>query len=432
MSRLVAEVLKRVESDGLAVRNSSLNMPPVAVNKVELYLSFHGNDRCAHCVTCSGPHRQEMLLPDDARKVLRNVRDFSILTRLRQLSSVGHFRFARPRRCRELDTIERPPSELTAQLIGDYADCLMGKGYTSEWVGEGLTTTLPFGRPSIRLSGGEFFTWPHKLGGKPVEEDRRLELQCELLQQIRDILPEYDIFILTNGRFASSQQRADKVLAAWSGCSPAGGGRTRLSISIDVFHRPPPGSTVEEMLNRIWVACRKVNMGAPFLYGVTNARVGLVGRALTQLGCCKAEVSLITDMSGSGLNPRASLCLDPVDLAATDGCNELKGFFCETEYGIIPVNNIVVTPEGRMAYCCACVGDYGDFVHEPRRCLRNVLLDPVSVMLRRHETAVKLLNIAVKLDPSIKVFGTGENAAITGSTCYQMLTGRRPGCNGEN
>jgi len=47
------------------------------------------------------------------------------------------------------------------------------------------------------------------------------------------------------------------------------------------------------------------------------------------------------------------------------------------------------------------------------------------LMLRRAETAIPLLNTAVELDPTIKVLGAGEHPAVTGSTCYQLMTGKR-------
>ena len=73
-----------------------------AVNKVELYPTFVCNDGCEHCITRSGPQRRQTLAPDDAGLVLEHVRDYSILTRLRQVLGDGHFRCIIPDRQREL------------------------------------------------------------------------------------------------------------------------------------------------------------------------------------------------------------------------------------------------------------------------------------------------------------------------------------------
>jgi len=89
------------------------------------------------------------------------------------------------------------------------------------------------------------------------------------------------------------------------------------------------------------------------------------------------------------------------------------------------VDNIVIMTTGQLAYCCVCVGDFGNFLYEPENALKSITTDPVAMMLRREQTAINLLNIAVELDPTIKVFGYGKNAAVTGSTCYQFLSGKR-------
>ncbi|GEM_PF-1570609 len=402
-----------------------LELPLPAVNKVEFYLSFHGNDRCAHCISCSGPHKQETISPADAMEIVKNVESFSILNRLKTVLGEGSFKFDRPEKCKKLDAMKKPPRVLTGEFKQDYADCLMGKGFTSQWIGSDEITHLNFGRPSIRLSGGEFSTWPHQIDGRRVPEKERFRYQRELLEHIRKLLPEYDIFILTNGRFAEKAEMTDRVIRQWLDTGQRGGGRTRICISVDVFHSPPPGNTVQGMLRQIWSACRHYGISAPYLYGITNNRVMLLGRALETFGCCKMNIVKPENISRSSINPVEEIHLDPVDLISTGGCNELKGFFCATKRGTILVNNIVILPTGNLAYCCACVGDFGNFKDDPERSLENIVRDPVALMLRREQTAVNLLNIAVEMDPSIKLFGSEKNAAVTGSTCYQLLSGKR-------
>ncbi len=367
-----------------------------------------------------------MLPPDDAEVVVRNLARHSVGTRLRAVLGEGTCLFEHPRKCDELDQYASPPTRLYDSLVRDYADCLMGKGHVSRWVSERGEIDLPFGRPSIRITGGEFYTWPHRLHERTTAEDERLAMQKRLLDSIRSALPEYDIFVLTNGRFAVSQETAERVVGAWAGNVTPEGGRTRICISVDVFHRPPPASTVEEMLSRIWKGCRKAGLGAPYLYGIPNRRIVLTGRALTCFARCDAEKEPeAANVSGSSLYPSDRLMLDPVDLVHEQGCPEMKGLFFETPLGALLLNNVVVSPAGRLAYCCACVGDYGDFVNEPNACLRNMLTDPVSLMLRQTHTTIDLLRTAVEIDPSIKVLGSGYNAPVTGSTCYQLLSGTR-------
>jgi hypothetical protein len=323
-----------------------------------------------------------------------------------------------------LDELSQPPERLTEDMIQEYADCLMGRGYSSQWASPVSTVNLNFGRPSVRISGGEFYTWPHVIRDRRIPENERLNYQTQLLHSIRTTLPEHDIYILTNGRFAESAEKAKRVIEQWAAGETPAGGRTRICISTDIFHRPPPGSTVEQMLERIWAANRQAGLGAPYLYGVTNRRIALLGRALESFGCC-SEMTEFQNVSGSSFNPTADITLDPINLAAAGGCRELKGFVCETQHGVILVNNVVVMPSGRLAYCCACVGDFGDFLNDPEECLRRCLTDPVAMMLRRRETTISLLNIATELDPTIAVFGSGENASVAGSTCYQLLSGKR-------
>jgi len=400
-------------------------VPLPAINKVEFYLSFYGNDCCSHCITDSGPHRKEVMQPHNIRPILENVAKYSVINRLRGVANGGKFVFDLPGKCKKLDDLAEPPEKMTDELIQQYSDCLMGKGYSSKWVKEDSTVDLNFGRPSVRLSGGEFYTWPHELDGRKIAENERLVYQKALLDNIREILPEYDIFILTNGRFAESDEKANRVIEHWAGDPTTAGGRTRMSISLDMFHRPPNGSTVEQMLKRIWAGNKASGLGAPFLYGINNHWVALAGRALEEFGCCHGCKVEFKNVSGSSYNPEGDIKLDPVDLVASGGCRELKGFVCETERGAILVNNIVIMPTGQLAYCCVCVGDFGNFLQKPEDALKSIMTDPIAMMLRREQTAINLLNIAVELDPTIKVFGYGKNVAVTGSTCYQLLSGKR-------
>jgi hypothetical protein len=403
-----------------------LELPVPSINKAELYLSFHGNDCCAHCITFSGPHRKETLSPSRARRVLRNMGRYSVITRLQELFGDGAYVCDRPPEMRDLDTSVAPPPRLSETLNRVYANCLMGKGASSEWRHNGNAYPLPFGRPSIRFSGGEFSTWPHHIDGKPTTAQQRLDLQTDILREARTALPEYDLFILTNGRFAVNAEIARRTIDAWAQAQPSqGDGRIRLCISVDVFHRPPAESAVEKMLERIWTACRECNLSSPYLYGISSRRIGLIGRALMTYANVDKRNETIRNVSGSDYVDTPGIALDPVDLVCSDGCNEVKGFLCPTPQGAFPVNNIVVNPDGRLAYCCACVGDYGDFVDSPCSTLSAIIRDPISMMLRKGESAAALLGIAASLDPTIKTFGAGPYAAATGSTCYQMLSGIR-------
>jgi len=269
--------------------------------------------------------------------------------------------------------------------------------------------------------------WPAEVNGRALSENERLAEQGKLLERARVILPEHDVWILTNGRFATSQERADTVVERWvrGVNAPSAGGRTRIGISVDVFHRPPPGSTVEEMIERIWQPALAHGLGVPFLYGLPNHRIGHLGRAFGGFPIGRLEKGRIPNASRSTLNPVADIIVDPVDLVAGSGCREVRGFVFQHGAGCSLANNIVVAPSGHLVYCCACLGDYGDFVREPEDSLRRMLTDPVAIMLRRAETVVPLMNTAVELDPTIQVLGTGEHPAVTASTCYQLMTGRR-------
>jgi len=428
MNSLVTQVVETLRRRSLLpeVPEAVARFVP-AINKVELYPTFCCNDRCAHCITCSGPQRRQTLAPEDAGTVLEHVRDYSILTRLRQLLGDGRFCCDVPEQQRQLEVMAHPPRRLTDSLKSAYADCLQGKGQSAKWVSGSGSSALNFGRPSVRISGGEFFMWPAEVNGRTLSEGERIAEQGRLLERARAILPEHDVWILTNGRFATSRERADAVVDRWArgANAPSVGGRTRIGISVDVFHRPPPGSTVEEMLQRIWQPALAHGLGAPFLYGLPNHRIGYLGRTFGRFPVGRLEKGRIPNASRSTFNPVGDIIVDPVDLVASGGCREVRGFVFQHGAGCSPANNIVVAPSGRLVYCCACLGEYGDFVHEPEQALRRMLTDPIARMLRLAETVVPLMNTAVELDPTIKVLGRGEHSAVTASTCYQLMTGRR-------
>jgi hypothetical protein len=398
-----------------------------AVNKVELYPTFQCNDRCGHCITHGGPERREMLDPDRAAKVLEHVRDTSLLGHLPRLLGQGRFECPVPPAQRELAEMAEPPDRLTYARKGAYAEALQGKGQLAAWVRDGTRTPLNFGRPSLRISGGEFFVWPREVRGRTLSEDERLGRQEELVAQARALLPDYDVWILTNGRFATSQRRAAAVVGRWArgANAPGAGGRTRIGISVDVFHRPPQGATVEQMLGRIWRPALETGLGAPFLYGLPNNRIGYLGRAFGRFPLGRLGPGHVPNASGSTFNPVGEMVVDPVDLFASGGCREVRGFVFEHGGRLTLVHNIVVAPSGHLVYCCACLGDYGDFVRAPRQALQRMLTDPVSRMLRDPQTVVPLMDTAVELDPTITVLGAGAHPAATASTCYQLMTGRR-------
>ncbi|MDY6935369.1 MAG: hypothetical protein SVZ03_14235 [Spirochaetota bacterium] len=423
---LTNEIIKTLKHKNLipTIPDKS-KIPLPAINKVELYLSFHGNDRCAHCITNSGPHRGESLHPNRAKQVIDNIAKYSILSRLQTLDRGGQFRTIYPAKYEKLYMRPKPPKKLTKEVYQGYADCLMGKNYTSMWINDQRITPLNFGRPSIRISGGEFYTWPHVMDGVEVSKNDRLKFQKDLLKYINNRIPEYDIFILTNGRFAKDIQSANTVIQHWSDHETDNSGRTHICISMDPFHHAPSNSTLMDMLNRIWKACRKSRIGTPLLYGVPNNRIMLLGRALVSFSKGNGKSIEVKDITKNSYYTDGRIELDPVDLIATDGCNELKGFICETEYGAFIANNIVVLPSGHLAYCCACVGNFGDFINKPQETLLNITTNTIAVMLRRKQTAINILSTAVELDPSIKLFLDGKNSAVTGSTCYQMLSGIR-------
>jgi len=418
----VEELAKRGE---LAAWPDGLEGVVPAANKIELYLTYHCNDRCQHCITRSGPERRESMPPERVAKVLGILCQYSVVERLRQLLGEGVLETGADEEMTRLAGLPDPPARLDGPLQSTYARLLQGGG-TSRWRTRQGSVEVPLGRPSIRLSGGEFYTWPVGL-----PESERLQHQAALLGLIRRLLPEYDVWVLTNGRFARDEARARRVVAHWGGAETSGGGQIRICISVDAFHRPPAGSTTEQMLTRLWQASRSAGLAAPFLYGIPNNRVGLVGRAFETMSPGTLEAPDLRHGHSASVNPLTALVVDPIDLMATDGCRELQGFYCAHADRGFPVHNVVVAPSGHLTYCCACVGDYGDLLTDPRRALQNMAGDPVARMLRQGTSAARLLATAARLDPSVLVVGSGENAAATGCTCYQVLSGvRLPGTPG--
>ena len=143
LGKVLAELSKR---DLIPQFPDGFQVPLPAINKVELYLSFYGNDCCAHCIVNAGPHRKEVMQPHNIRPVLENIAKFSIINRLRAVAGGGEFVFDLPAKCKKLDELAEPPEKMTEELIQKYSDCLMGKGYSSKWVKEYSTIDLDFGR----------------------------------------------------------------------------------------------------------------------------------------------------------------------------------------------------------------------------------------------------------------------------------------------
>ena len=179
------------------------------------------------------------------------------------------------------------------------------------------------------------------------------------------------------------------------------------------------------MLNRIWTAAWKYGFMAPHLYGIPNQTIGLIGRALDNFRPGKIQKNEVNNVSQSSFNPLTYIIVDPYDLVKSGGCRETKGFVIKNGEGVLLGNNVFISPSGHLVYCCACVGNYGDFINNPQECMRTIVTDPLARALRNKETVAPLLNLAAELDPTINIFGTGDNAAVTGSTCFQMLSGKR-------
>ena len=426
MNTMTKTVLEKAREQGIIPETRPI-MPMAHISSAELYLTLYCNDNCLHCITDSGGDRKEMMSPEDAHKVIANIAKYSILEPLRKLYGNGDYRFTPPPQCNQLDEMKKPPDKLTYSLIQTYSACAVGHGCVSEWITAEGTFRLNFRKPAIRLSGGEFFMWPRSLNGKILSEDERLHFQQELIRQIRSELPIYDLWILTNGRFATDQKRADNVLRHWAKYADTSNSesKVRVCMSVDVFHRPPSGSTITDMLQRIWKSSWKYGFMAPHLYGAPNQSVALLGRAIENFNPGKMQKSEIENVSQSSFNPFTYLMVDPLDLVECGGCQETKGFVVGHGESKLLGHNIFVGPSGDMVYCCACLSSYGDFVNDPRQCLHNIVTDPLACALRRKDTVIPLLKLAAELDPTIRVFGTGEHKEVTGSTCYQLLSGKR-------
>lgn len=428
MNSLVKKVVRTVTEQKHVPDFSTTHVPIPAVNKAELYLTFKCNDRCAHCITRSGPERRELMLPKQANTLLENLAQFSVTRRLEAVCGPGRMVSVDNDRRQKLEEMKSPPAVLTEELKQDYSDALQGRGLKAEWITSKQRIPLNFSRPSIRLSGGEFFMWPFELNGRRLSLKERLEFQQNFLRRARERLPEYDIWILTNGRFVRDNAIAEQVIRHWSVNSSQedqGRARTRICVSVDVFHRPPEGSSIEEMLDRLWKFCNQYNMSAPFLYGITNQRIGFLGRVIDHFAPGILSKEAIENVSGSRINPIKDILVDPVDLTETEGCREVKGFYFDHQNRGFIANDVAVDPKGHLVYCCACLGDYGDFLSSPAETLRRIVTDPISIMLRSSENTIRLMNTAVGLDPTIRVLGKAPHPAATASTCYQMMTGIR-------
>lgn len=426
MNDLTKRVLQEAQKRGI-VPEKRPTMPMAYISSAELYLTFYCNDTCLHCITNSGPNRKEIMSPENAHKVIENISKYSILDPLQRLYGNGEYRFTPPPQCGQLDEMREPPSKLTYSLMQTYNVCAVGHGCISEWITAEETHRLYFRKPAIRLSGGEFFMWPKKINGRNLSEDERLRHQGQLIHQIRSKLPDYDLWILTNGRFATDQRRSDNVLRRWAEFADSSGSQSkvRVCISVDVFHRPPPDGMISDMVKRIWKSSWEYRFMAPHLYGVPNQSIVLVGRAFKNFRPGKLQRNEVKNVSRSSFNPVTYLRFEPNDLTENGGCQEAKGFVVESNESNLLGHNIFIDPSGEMVYCCACLGSYGNFVNNPQECLHNIVTDPLACALRKKDTVIPLLELAVELDPTITLLGTGEHKAVTGSTCYQLLSGAR-------
>ncbi len=426
MNTLITEVLEKAKERDI-ISPTTTDMPMAYISSAELYITFNCNDKCEHCITESGGNRKEIMSPKDATRAVENIATYSILHPLRRLYGNGTYHYTPPSQCEKLDEMEKPPKKLSYTLMQTYNVCAIGREGISQWVSEDGTFKLNFRKPAIRLSGGEFFMWPKMLDGKRLSEDERLVFQENLIREIRSKLPDYDVWILTNGRFATDHERTDKVIRHWAkyANTSSADAKMRICMSIDAFHRPPHKSTIREMVGRIWSSAWKYGLMAPHLYGIPNQSIGLIGRALDNFHPGKMQKNEIKNVSKSSFNPLTYVIVEPYDLVKSGGCMETKGFVIKNGEGVLLGNNVFIAPSGHLVYCCACVGDYGDFINNPEECMKNIVTDPLAVALRNKETVVPFLKLATELDPTITIFGTGENAAVTGSTCYQMLSGKR-------
>ncbi len=400
------------------------NTPIPAIHKIEWDLTFHCNDYCNHCVTDSGPKCKEFTTINDSYKIIENIQRYNLLSRIKELyNGKAEFEFSSSSILEKLEKMKKPPTQLNDKLSRSYLECLHGTNYQTLLKVKNSEKKLNFGRPHIRLSGGEFFTWPNN----DMKIEKRLKAQTKFLKKIREKLPDYDIWILTNGRFASSENYSDEVINFWSKnleIEDKKTGKTRICISTDPFHSPPIDSTINDMLKRIWRSCKKYNFSAPFLYGIHGKEIYYAGRAFDKFNL--GRLNKLKNKSKSDFNPPKNYRVTTKDLIESDGCNELKGFFVKIKNNaFIPVNNININPSGHLTFCCAQVGDYGDFVNHPENTLKNIIINPISFILRRKKTAIPFLNLAYKMDSEIEIPKNVENAAVVSSTCYQMLSGKR-------
>ncbi len=424
------QVIKAAKNKKILPEMIPLDKTPIpAIHKVEWDLTFHCNDYCKHCVTNSGPECKEFTKTSDCEKIIENIKKYNLINRFRIIfkNKKIDFDFKSNSVLKKLENLKKPPAKLTEKISASYLECLHGNNYKTILKIGNEYKKLSFGRPHIRLSGGEFYTWPREKNGKTLDEKERLKEQSFFLKKLRKNLPEYDIWILTNGRFASNKDQTCKVLSFWNkhiDLENNDTGKTRICISTDPFHSPPSNSSIRDMLDNMWYACKKNHFSSPFLYGIPKKEIYFAGRAFETMDIGK--YSDFKNASKSNFNPTKNYKVTTNSLIKSDGCNELKGFFVKVgENLVIPSNNININPSGHLSYCCAQVGDFGDFVNNPVDTLKNVVRNPVAVMMRRGDTVSLFLNLVASMDPSIKVFGEGKEAAVVGSTCYQMLSGKR-------
>ncbi|MBU8920403.1 MAG: hypothetical protein KOO63_00955 [Bacteroidales bacterium] len=427
MDDLREKIIKKAIVDGI-LSVPDPRMPEAHINSAELYLTFKCNDSCSHCITESGPKRPESMTPENAFKAIDNIARHSIHKILPKIYGNGTFRHEGSNQCHELDSLLSPPEQLTYALLQKYNVCATHRDCESTWVTSEGTFKLNLRKPSIRLSGGEFFCWPLGKDGKTLSEKERLGHQKDLIRHIRKTLPEYDLWILTNGRFASSAEKAETVIGSWAETAnnTEYDSNVRICLSVDIFHSPPPESTIEQMLERVWTNSIDKGLPAPHIYGIPNQSIGLVGNALRNFKKGRYSKAEVENRSCSSFNPFTYLNVDPFDLVESNGCGETKGFMIEHGEGVHLVHNVFISPQGRMVFCCACVGDYGDFINAPGDCMKNIVTNPLALAMRRKETVIPLLNLVADMDSTIRIFGEGEFANVTGSTCYQFLSGHRP------
>ena len=159
MDDLVTRVIETLRQRSLLPSiPEGADMPVPAINKVEFYPTFRCNDRCAHCITSSGPDETEALTPEDAATIVEHIARFSILRRLKLLYGDGQFHCEVPERCRELETKARTGVQgtLRALSLAGAAGVLLLAGLLSKevvlvglpvlslwlWLGRGIRLRL--------------------------------------------------------------------------------------------------------------------------------------------------------------------------------------------------------------------------------------------------------------------------------------------------